>query len=336
MRRATIEHYRGSLLGGAIGDALGATIEFDSIVQIRNRFGAEGLRDFGLAYGGVGAVTDDTQMTLFSAEALLRAEQSGRTLLAEGHAAYLRWLHTQDARWSQRLGEKSGLVELPDLHQRRAPGGTCLSALHSGRAGTVGKPINDSKGCGGVMRVAPVGLTGSADPFLDAVVLAAITHGHPSGYLSAGALSQVIAELVEGASLADSIEVARRRLLRERGHEETLAAIDAAVQLSAEGEPTAEKVETLGGGWVGEQALAIGLYCSLVAKDFKHGVLLAVNHTGDSDSTGSIAGNILGLLHGEAGIPERWRVGVEFGRVIAQMADDLHAAFAGKNSDKGE
>ena len=86
-------------------------------------------------------------------------------------------------------------------------------------------------------------------------------------------------------------------------------------------------MESLGGGWVAEEALAIGLYCALVARDFAHGVLLAVNHGGDSDSTGSIAGNLLGLVQGEKAIPGRWLERLELRDVITEVADDLWAHF---------
>jgi len=88
--------------------------------------------------------------------------------------------------------------------------------------------------------------------------------------------------------------------------------------------PDAEQVEKLGGGWIAEEALAISLYCALVAKDFEHGISLAVNHGGDSDSTGAIAGNLLGAALGVNAIPERWRKQLELANVIEQVADDLH------------
>ncbi len=61
-----------------------------------------------------------------------------------------------------------------------------MGALFSGKTGTPEKPLNDSKGCGGVMRVAPVGLV-ATDPFDLGCRAAAITHGHPSGWLASGA-----------------------------------------------------------------------------------------------------------------------------------------------------
>src|SRR5262249_1188667 len=71
--RRTLEHFTGCLLGGAVGDALGAPVEFASINAIRHIYGSAGITDYDVAYGRRGAITDDTQMTLFTAEGLLRA-----------------------------------------------------------------------------------------------------------------------------------------------------------------------------------------------------------------------------------------------------------------------
>ncbi len=62
MNRRSIENFKACLLGGAIGDALGAPIEFISIDQIRSTFGHEGLTDYSEAYGRIGAFTDDTPL----------------------------------------------------------------------------------------------------------------------------------------------------------------------------------------------------------------------------------------------------------------------------------
>ncbi len=62
----------------------------------------------------------------------------------------------------------------------------------------------------------------------------------------------------------------------------------------------------MGEGWVAEEALAISIYCALVAKDFEQGIIHAVNHDGDSGSTGAIVGNLLGTMHGVSAIPAKW------------------------------
>jgi len=82
----------------------------------------------------------------------------------------------------------------------------------------------------------------------------------------------------------------------------------------------------LGKGFVAEEALAMGIYCALSARDFEDAIILAVNHGGDSDSTGSITGNLLGAANGIEVIPARWLAPVELRPTIEALADDL-AAF---------
>lgn len=327
----------GCLLGGALGDALGAPVEFLSLAEIRIRFGRDGITAPAPAYGRAGAITDDTQMTLFTCEGLLRAHNRW---LAKGIAhtptcvwhAYLRWLHTQGERGagvSQFEGGSSSwpdgwLVGVKALHSRRAPGNTCLSALRAPRPGTLEQPPNDSKGCGAVMRAAPVGLMPLEGRWFEVgAETGVITHGHPSGYLTAGLLAELISALVTGAPLDAALGRARRELERRDGAEETLAALDGAERLRDEGLPSAERVASLGEGWVAEEALAIAVYCSLVADDFRHGVTLAVNHGGDSDSTGAITGNVLGALLGREALPTDWLEQLELRSEIEQLAADV-------------
>jgi ADP-ribosylglycohydrolase len=107
-----------------------------------------------------------------------------------------------------------------------------------------------------------------------------------------------------------------------------VAAAERAVRLARCSDGTFQDVESLGAGWVAEEALAIALYCALQARDYAHGVRMAVNHSGDSDSTGSMAGNLLGLLHGEEGIPARWLACLELREEIGEVAHDLWWHFA--------
>jgi len=306
------ELYTGCLLGGAVGDALGWPVEFLSMSEIRRKFGPDGIQDFVETAGEVGAITDDTQMTLFTAEGLLREYQRSRETgdvpdyPSSVYRAYLRWLHTQgetsrDPNFRDCLDGE--LLKVEGLHHRRAPGSTCLSALIAGKMGTVAQPVNTSKGCGGVMRVAPVGLFCRALPdagddrkrgemaFELGCAASAITHGHPLGYLPAGFLASLILYLVSARTLEESISESMLLLVERPEHEKScLAAMIArAVRSSLEEKPCPETIERIGGGWVGEEALAISLYCAMAAKeDFPRGVCLGVNHSGDSDSTGAI------------------------------------------------
>ncbi|MEV6874907.1 ADP-ribosylglycohydrolase family protein [Amycolatopsis sp. NPDC051128] len=336
---------RGSLLAGAIGDALGAKTEFDSIDRIREIAGPDGITDFIPAYGGVGRITDDTQMTLFTLEALIRAHaQRRRTGSADVvhslQMAYQRWLHTQGVTWDRARGPQSS-VEAPDgelvthqeLFSRRAPGLTCFGELEaygrSGVRGTIERPVNNSKGCGGVMRAAPVALWSDdlAEVFRLGAESAALTHGHPSGYLSSGCFAVVVHELLHGKPLFDAVATARAELVKHAGHEEQSTALDAALALAEQGPPTPEKLESLGQGNVGETALSMSVYVALTTTDVDTALLAAVNHSGDSDSTGSVCGNLVGAMYGEEALRRSWLDQLELRDVIVGLADDALTEF---------
>lgn len=135
---STRDRFPGCMPSGAVGDALGAPIEFDSLAGIRTRHGPKGVCEFLSAYGRVGAITDDTQITLFTAEALLRgcvraADRGLCHMESMLGAAYLRWLHARGELPAERECEASApsgwLMTHQALFARRAPGQTCLSAL---------------------------------------------------------------------------------------------------------------------------------------------------------------------------------------------------------------
>jgi ADP-ribosylglycohydrolase len=342
---------RGCLLGGAVGDALGYPVEFSALDGIRAAHGARGVTGLvPTTTGAVGLISDDTQMTLFTAEGIRQAheQQPGKRLGVDGFRlirwAYERWLATQDYRSPQvaeigpangsYTGPRDGLVNEAWLYARRAPGNACMSGLGldfvpdpAAAFGPPG-PINpDSKGCGAVMRSAPFGLTGAGpeDAFDAAARCAQMTHGHPTGYYAAGALAAIVACLLDGESVEGAVLRSLRLLARHPHHEETTAALHQALDLAAQGSPSAERLQQLGAGWVAEEALAIGVYAALVEDDVERALLLSVNHSGDSDSTGSICGNILGARHGDHGLPHAWVQRVEGRATIAAVADDLAA-----------
>jgi ADP-ribosylglycohydrolase len=339
-----LDRVRGFLLGGAVGDALGAPVEFMSMEAIRSKFGQPGIREFAPAYGRLGAVTDDTQMTLFAAEGFIRAcvRYNGRGICrpeGEIQHALLRWLHTQGemSEYARRQNESwpdGWLVEQRELFSWRAPGMTCLSALRAS-ANLDMEAQNDSKGCGAIMRIAPIGLGASLDiVYEQACESAKSTHAHPESTYSSGFFGLLIAQLMRGASLAQGIALAKAPLETDPRTANVLAAIAGAERLAHSAAPsTPELLETLGGGWVAEEALAISLFCAIRAESFEHAVRLAVNHGGDSDSTGSLTGQILGALGGAAAVPARWLEAVELRDIIEQLAEDLVWAAQGCADD---
>jgi ADP-ribosylglycohydrolase len=323
---------RGCLLGGAVGDALGAGVEFDSLGAIRERHGTAGVTDYVSAFGRRGAITDDTQMTLFTVDGLIRAHVRRDTGAwhppTDVHAAYRRWAATQrDWGPDERREDDGWLAREEWLYARRAPGNACLSGLADDRMGTVDQPKNPgSKGCGTVMRSAPFGLLVGWEPqlvFQLAVECAAQTHGHPTGCLAAGATAAIVHSLARGESLDHAVQRALAQLAARPGHEETTDALKRALGAVRQGMPSPERVESLGEGWVAEEALAIAVYCALVAEDVRHGLLLAVNHGGDSDSTAAVCGNFLGAIHGETALPPGWVAELEGRATILELADDF-------------
>ncbi|MDE6726682.1 MAG: ADP-ribosylglycohydrolase family protein, partial [Oscillospiraceae bacterium] len=195
------DKFRGCLIGGAVGDALGYAVEFCSESKIFAKYGKNGISEYDIT-NGKAIVSDDTQMTMFTATALLDAVTRGRMRGIMGNwesyiaLEYCGWYLTQTVPFPVDIEENyakySWVMNLPEMFQRRAPGCTCLSALVSGKAGSVNEPINDSAGCGGVMRVAPIGLyfangnhTDMKPREIDLIgaEAAAITHGHELGYI---------------------------------------------------------------------------------------------------------------------------------------------------------
>ena len=257
------------------------------------------------------------------------------------------WRQAAQQRFGRDGAEPDGwLVRERFLHSRRAPGNTCLAAL-SAKA-NLGQPAdNDSKGCGGVMRAAPVGLlphsgnggdaTTVEGAFRLAEEIAALTHGHPTGQLAAGTFAATIHALVHGDRPLDpALDAAARILRRQRHHEETLRALEDAREFAAQGNPTPERVESLGAGWVAEETLAIAVYAALVHRESpRSALLLAANHGGDSDSTAALCGNLLGALHGEAALPHDWLAELEGRSTIERLADDFVAEMTDSRPREG-
>ena len=351
---AWLDQIRGSLIGGAAGDALGYTVEFWDEDQIFSTYGSGGIRAYEPDPAtGKALISDDTQMTLFTANGILVAETRLATRGIGGQPSgylpmsYQDWLRTQEMTFEESRRQRrekciSWLADVPELYARRAPGNTCLGALRERREGRgpavpfTEHPINDSKGCGGVMRAAPMGLKRYehvSEEVLDreGAEIAAITHGNALGYMPAAVLVHLLRHIVydrEPRPLRELVLEARdaaAALFAEDIRLPELAAlIDRAVALSENGEDDLDNIHRLGAGWVAEETLAIALYCSLRhADDFSAGIIAAVNHEGDSDSTGAVTGNILGALLGYRAIEQKWKDGLELSGVILEMADDL-------------
>ncbi len=343
-----LDKIKGCLIGGAVGDALGYPVEFLSDSQIFRRYGERGITDYETV-NGVAEISDDTQMTLFTATALLYTKTRIMTHGAYSpmtymNGSYINWYMTQDR--SADLSDRrifSWLMNVEEMYSSRAPGNTCLSALQNsiiiGEKFSIDNPANNSKGCGGVMRVAPYGVYlnyDSKDTEYSVERLgaetAALTHGHPLGYIPAAALVHIILRIAndENVTLTEAVEssiVAVSRLFEDNEYlGDFIALMLKAMELAEDSEiDELDAIRELGEGWVAEEALAIAVYCSLRFKDsFEDAVIAAVNHSGDSDSTGAITGNIMGAYLGFGAIPERFLKNLELIDIITEIAEDMY------------
>lgn len=338
----------GCLLGGAYGDALGYPVEFLKHSQITECYGKDGITELKLR-NGKAEISDDTQMTLFTANALLFADTIGsmRTnkvpLNIYIFGAYQSWYCTQFNNMKDKGDKRFWIYNVEELHSSRAPGNTCLSAIATSEGkGNIDNPINNSKGCGGIMRVAPVGCYFAREKgkakiaAYEGAQAAALTHGHTLGYIPAAFLSCLVYKIIfnktekQSKDLYDIVEETNEiiyDMFHDKDHFTEFAdLIKKSIELSMSYSPDIECIKNLGQGWVAEEALAIALYSVLKYKtDFKKAINCSVNHDGDSDSTGAITGNIIGAYLGLSGFDNDGSLvtKLEVYDIIFELAHDL-------------
>ncbi len=344
------DRIKGCLYGGAAGDALGYEIEFMDEGAIFSKYGRDGIQSYVCGINGKALISDDTQMTLFTAAGLLAWKaHGGDPVRSYVRQAYIDWLITQMSDYDCRdmiedYDRKiSWLSDVEELYSQRAPGNTCMSSL----IGLVKsqKPINDyikdkrndSKGCGGIMRTAPIALmfedTKEAD--FEAAQMSAITHCHSLGYMPSAVMAHIINRLVfspNGQSLKEIVLEAKNTVSdmfrKDRNIKYLEDVINKAVELSENDEDDLENIHKIGGGWVAEETLGIALYCCLkYENDFSKALIVSVNHSGDSDSTGAVTGNILGALTGFDKIDNKWKERLELSEVIDDISKDICRSF---------
>lgn len=253
-----IDQLAGCLLGGALGDALGYPVEFEKVSQMSQD------HDFDKIVGKL-IVLDDTQMTLFTANALLL----DGNLRINTWNCYQDWLETQFKQGKSELSHRpiSWLMEYPEMYASREPGRTCLMTLMRGIPGDLNEPINQSKGCGALMRVAPLAFIDREDLYLVAIENSALTHGHQMSHIASAALVSLLRYISEGETLCDSVSLMRQDTKRIFMGSLEVKVFDDLLQqaifASEKDFDDMEIISRLGEGWVAEETLAIALYCSL-------------------------------------------------------------------------
>ncbi|MFG3587964.1 ADP-ribosylglycohydrolase family protein [Streptomyces sp. NPDC047990] len=323
---------RGTLLGTAVGDALGTPVDGLTLEEIRQEHGAEGLNDLAEGHGRRGTVTHLSQLTLFTLDGLVRAQVRRDTGAwhppTDLHRAYRRWAATQSD-WGpdERRKDDGWLAREEWLYARRDPARACLTGFGDETMGTLDVPKNPGElGPEAAARSAPFGLLVGWEPQLVmqlAVECAAQTHGHPTAYLTAGAYAVIVHALARGESLDGAVQRALGILAARPGQEPVSAALQQALGAVRQGMPSPARVEELAGAGTAERLLAVAVYCALVGEDIRHGLCLAVNHGGRSAVAGALTGGLLGALHGETALPPAWLAELEGRPTMLVLADDF-------------
>lgn len=304
--------FRGCLLGLAVGDALGAPVEFlQALEDIAEKYPPYGVRDFEPWQHPAGTYTDDTQMSLAVARALIEAGDGGLDELMSVMAReFVQWSTSDD--------------------NDRAPGCTCMTGCRRLASGTDWREagVAASKGCGSAMRTAPIGLHYWQDEQRVIEVARASslpTHGHPTAVAAAAASALLVRWALNDD---DPAEYPHRlaRVMRAMGDGDEVAVLVERIPDVLDEPP--ERVLREGGlglSWTGDEAVASALYCFCRSpRDYRDTVVTAANTIGDSDSIACIAGAISGAYNGLGAIPAHWCRDVEDSGYLLEIADKLY------------
>jgi ADP-ribosylglycohydrolase len=307
-------------------------------------------------------------MNLFTATAILvtlskvdKITTNESILIDITVATYIDWLITQKESYltgkntirSNGVNGVSWLLDIPTMYSRRAPGITCLSSLgnlkhHKCYQDFLEFPTNNSKGCGGIMRSAPIGLISPHlyDELINldliAAKMSAITHGHSLGYMPSAMLVHILNRIVYPKSTCDTLKdiviEAKNTIAKLFKNDiyikELCDIVDLSIFLSENNNEDLDNIRMIGEGWVAEETLAISLYCSLkYQNNFTKGIVASVNHSGDSDSTGAVTGYILGAWLGFENIELKWLKNLELIDVITEISNDISAISCNNESD---
>lgn len=307
----SLSRFQGAILGLAIGDALGRPTEFlDSLEAIHERFGPDGVTDLEPDWHPACTYTDDTQMSLCVARALLSA---GHRPLDE----LMPCLAEEFVAWNR------------SADNDRAPGTTCRTGCENLERGIPWREagVPESKGCGSAMRTAPIGLYyyDREEQLIEVARASSLpTHGHPVAQAAAAGTALLVAWALRREEPSEYPDRLARCMREQEGGEEVAALAERIPSLLTTPPDDVLRAGVLGEAWVGDEAVASALYCFCRSpSDYRQTVLTAANTVGDSDSIACIAGAISGAYNGDEAIPDKWRREVENAESLRSIAADL-------------
>ena len=333
--------YRGCLLGMAVGDAMGYTVDDRSLEQIRQDYGPEGLLGYDLV-NGYADVSSHTQLAAFAGNGLLLGLTRGQ--MQGVMAPYVRYIAVAQREWSQtqRYAGNPGrnfcwVGRGRELRGRRCMDTRMLDTLSQNRPGSMEEPVNRFVTPGAMTVAIPVGMffnplrTGREEICRLGAEAVALTHGAPQAFLSGGVLAYMISRIIwDGARnlkelVKESIEMLREGFGREyRQVAEVRDGLNMALKLaSSHNVSCSEAMEHLRCTTVPE-ILAGAVYAALCYENnFDEAMITAVNHSGRSAAVGAVTGAILGARLGAEAIPEFYLEPLEPVEILRELADDM-------------
>ncbi len=332
--------FRGCLLGLAVGDAMGYTVDDRSLAEIREDYGPNGLLGYDLA-NGYADVTSYTQLAAFAADGLLmgltrQRMQGDKSPLIRYVALALReWSRSQQ--YCQPEPNYCWLSAVPQLKRRNYMDSRMLDILGRGAFGTLEKRTMPSVHPGALTAVVPIAMLA---PKLDmeqkeldllGAETVALTHGEPRAFLSGAVLTHALSLLIRDGKrpaaevLQDTVDAVQLQFGRDYSQTTRIWELLQMAQTLAEAHDImpADAMERLGCKTAPE-VLAGALYaCITCGGDFDTAMITAVNHSGHSAAVGAIVGAVLGTVLGQEALPEFYLECLEPAKLLTVLADDL-------------
>lgn len=338
---AKLSAYRGCLLGLAVGDAMGYSVDTRTWTQIQEDYGPNGLLGYDLV-NGYADVTSHTQLAAYTCNGLLLGMTRGQVL--GKMAPYVKYAAVGHKEWA--MGQRSydqpsrnycWVFRVPELRRRHCTDTRMIDTLNRNTLGTPEEPRNKYDTAGSIATAVAVGLF--ADPRqmgqeeLDRLGMetVALTHGSPLAFLPGAVVAHLISRLLRDHTtpLEEMLEDALSALTAQFGREYaqvrdvcTLVRRAAAMAQGGNLNPV-EALEALKCD-TGAEVLAGAVYCSLLCREnFDEAMIVSVNHSGRSAAVGCLTGAILGARLGAEALPEFYLECLEAAPMLVELADDL-------------
>lgn len=332
--------YQGCLLGMAVGDAMGYTVDSRNLEQICLDYGPNGLLGYDLVNGRA-EVTSYTQLAAFSANGILMGLTRNR--LTGRDTPLVRYVGLAIREWSRsqtfRTGEPNfcWLSSLPDLKRRRCMDTWMLSILEKPPLGTMEAPTNRSSHPAALTAVIPLAMLADATHLSQEEInhmgaqIVAMTHGNPEAFLSGAVLTHLLSRVLQEPSLplellipdvCDALQLQFGRLYTQTATIREL--LQLALMLAKDDSVSSmEAMEKLGCHSAAEVLAGAVYACVTCGEDFDTAIITAVNHSGRSAAVGAITGALLGARLGYEALPEFYLESLEPLHILLELANDL-------------